>query len=175
MIPKDVKSVLDIGSLGNIFRNNYDVITLDAEGKPNIKQDLNKNQKLDLKNNSFDIVILNQILEHLPTCEEIIKESKRVSKKYIFVGLPNELTWGSRIKFLFGFIDGEGYLPYWHKHRFSIKTIEDFVFEFFGNYEYKRYFGAFTGAGLLPVKIRDFLARKIPTLFAKEVFYLIKK
>jgi ubiquinone/menaquinone biosynthesis C-methylase UbiE len=90
-----------------------------------------------LKSDSFDLVILNQILEHLATVEEIVSESIRVSRKYLLVGLPNELTWGIRLKYLFGKIDQEGYLPYGHKHRFSIKEIEKFIINFFGNYKKK--------------------------------------
>ncbi|MFW5846823.1 MAG: methionine biosynthesis protein MetW [Nanoarchaeota archaeon] len=173
MIPPNVKKVLDIGSRGDIFKD-YEVTTLDIIEHATIRQDLNKNQKMNLKKNSFDLVVLNQILEHLSTCEELIDESKRVSKKYILVGLPNELTWGVRIKYLFGKIDQEGYLPYGHKHRFSIREIEKFIKKFLENYEKKRYYGAFTGANFLPDKLKDFLANFYPNLFAKEVYYLIR-
>ena len=174
MIPEDVETILDIGHRENMFWDNYQVTTLDVVENSDITQDLNKNQVLDLPSDSFDIIVLNQILEHLPTCDELIKEAKRVSKKYILVGLPNELTWGTRIKYLFGKIDQEGYIPYGHKHRFSIKEIYNFINQFFGEYEKKEYFGAFTFAGYLPDKFKHFLATKIPKLFSKEMYFLIK-
>jgi len=173
MIPKNVKTVLDIGSRGDLFEG-YDVKTIDAIEEANITQDLNLNQKLPFKDDSFDIVVMNQILEHLNYVGEIIKESKRVSKKYIFVGLPSELTYGMRIKYLFGKIEQPGYRPYGHKHRFGIKEAEDFINKFFGNYKRKEYFGAFFGCSVLPEKIIDFLTKIRPSLFAKEVWYIIK-
>ena len=174
LIPKDVKTVLDIGSKGDIFKEDYKTTTIDAVEEANIKQDLNVNQKLNFPDNSFDIVILNQILEHLSYVEEIIKEAKRVSKKYIFVGLPNEAVYSLRIRFLFGKIEWPGYKPYGHKHRYGIKEAEEFIKRFFGRYKRRIYFGAFTGARFLPAKIVRTLANLSPTLFAKEIYYLIK-
>jgi predicted SAM-dependent methyltransferase len=175
LIPKDVKTVLDIGSRGEIFNKKYKTTTVDALEDADITQDLNKNQKLPFKDNSFDVVVMNQILEHLPNCEEIIKEAKRVSKKYIFIGLPNELTWGCRIRYLIGLPSWKGYLPFYHKHFFTIDTIRDFMNRFFKKEIVKKdYLGAFTGAGLFSYSIRDFLAKLRPTLFSKEIFYLIK-
>ena len=174
LIPKDVRTVLDIGSAGNIFKDRYETTTLDALEKADVKQDLNKNQKLPFKDNSFDIVVMNQILEHLPSAEEIINEAKRVSKKWVLVGLPNELTYGFRIKFLIGKPDWKGYMPYFHKHFFTIDTIEDFIKRFFGKYVEKVYYFSCSGGGYLPLKIKNFCANNFPTLCAKEVYYLIK-
>lgn len=173
IIPEDVESVLDIGSKGNIFNKNYETTTLDVIKEADIKQDLNKNQRLNIPDNSFDIVVLNQILEHLNYVERIIKEAKRVSSKYIFVGLPNEAVYSLRIKFLLGKIEQPGYKRHGHKHRFGIKEIEKFILDFFGGYKKKTYYGAFTGAAILPEKIIDLLAKSVPSLFAKEVYYLI--
>jgi predicted SAM-dependent methyltransferase len=84
LIPKNVKTVLDIGSHGEIFNKRYKTTRLDALEEADIKQDLNKNQKLPFKDNSFDIVVMNQILEHLATCEELIKETKKEFQKNMF-------------------------------------------------------------------------------------------
>jgi len=176
MIPKDVETVLDIGSRGEIFKRKYQTTTLDAFEDADVKQDLNKNQKIPFEDNSFDIVILNQILEHLTYVEEIIKEAKRVSKKYLFVGLPNELVLSNRLRFLFGKTTGigDGYYPYGHKHFFRINTIEEFISTQFGNYERKDcvFIGNF--AILISEKIKDFLAKNFPKLFSGQINYLIK-
>lgn len=175
MVPKDVKTVLDIGSRNNIFRK-YKTTTLDAIEEADIEQDLNENQELPFEDNSFDLVVANQILEHLPTIEKIIKEMKRVSKKYILVGLPNETVYSLRLKFLLtGDIGKKGYRPYGHKHRFNIKSAEKFIRKYFGREKKKVYYGAFTGASLLPSSIIQFLAKICPNLFAKEVYCLIEK
>lgn len=173
MIPSGVDTVLDIGCEYSMFKNKYRVKTLDFINDGDIKQDLNKNQKLDLKSESFDIVILNQILEHLAYVEELISESKRVSRKYIFVGLPNELSWTDRINFFIGKPSWKGYNPFGHKHFFTAKEADRFVHKFFGNYLCKKYWGAFTGSELLPNRLRNFLANTFPSLFAKNIFYLI--
>jgi len=77
---------LNIGSRGNMLDgSNYKVTSLDVAENADIKQNLNINQKLDLSDDSFDIVIMDQILEHLGTCDEIIKEVKMVTKKYFLV------------------------------------------------------------------------------------------
>ena len=78
MSPGDTKTVLDIGSLGNIFNSHFKTTTIDALEKADIQMDLNHNQKLPFNKDTFDVVVLNQILEHLPQVEEIISESKRV-------------------------------------------------------------------------------------------------
>ena len=174
MVPKDVETVLDIGSRGNIFNVDYKTTTLDTLENADIKQDLNKTKILPFSDNSYDLVVVNQILEHLDTVEEVIDEIKRVSGKYIFLGLPNEMTWGARIKYLFGIIEEGGYCPYGHKHRFTISEIENFKRFFFDKEVKKEYLGAFTGAGFLPYRIRDFLAKRFPTLFCKEIYYLIQ-
>jgi len=83
MVPKDVKTILDIGSQGNLY-STYETTTVDALEKADIKQNLNKNSKLPFKDNSFDLAVMNQILEHLTEVEEIISEAKRVSKKIYF-------------------------------------------------------------------------------------------
>jgi len=176
MIPKDVKTVLDIGSAGEIFAKKYKTTTIDLIEDADIKQDLDKDQKIPFKDNSFDIVVLNQIIEHLTDVEVLVAECKRVSKKYIFVGLPNELTYGMRLKFLFGKPAWGGYYPEGHKHFFIIRTVQEFVEKFFDKKAIikKGYYGVCCG-GVFPYALRDFLAKVFPTLFAREIFYLIKK
>ncbi len=46
--------------------------------------------KLDYKNNSFDLVICSEVLEHLENPQKALKEIIRVSKKYILLSVPNE-------------------------------------------------------------------------------------
>jgi len=173
----DVNTILDIGSGNNMFNKNYETTTIDISRKSDIKQNLNKNQKLPFSNNSFDLVVANQILEHLTNVEKIIKEIKRISKKYIFIGLPNERVIDQRIKFLLGMEKRNGYLPYDHKHRFRIKDIDKFINRFFTNQKLikKENFGSFSFIGIFPYFIRDILANIKPSLFSKEQYYLLKK
>ena len=130
---------------------------------------LDKEQMLHLKNNSFDMVIANQILEHLSNPEELIEEIKRVSKKYIIIGLPNELNWKARIKFLIGKPDWSGYTKHCHRHFFTVEKVEYFIKMFFGQYKEKRYWSASQHEN------KGTLRDNFPTLFCKEIYYLIEK
>lgn len=172
-IPKDVEKVFDIGSRFNMFKN-YDLITLDIEGEPDILQDLNKNQKLPLKDNSVDIVILSQVLEHLADPRELIEEAKRISKKYIFIGLPNELTYSDRYRYFFGINRSGGFNLYGHKHFFTPKESDRFVNQEIGRPIKKGYRFGGTGGYFFPKSLKNLLAKNFPSLFAIELHYLIK-
>jgi len=177
LIPKDVKTILDIGVSKNDFFNKlgYKTITLDLKDA-DINQDLNKNQKLELKDNLVDLIVFSHILEHLTKFDELISEAKRVSKKYILIGLPNEVYIRGRVDFLKGKPHYyEGYCPYGHKHNFTLKSSEKLIIDFFGNYKKKTLFTGIIFAKKIPTK---YLKKKVcdlfPSLFVREVYYLIK-
>ncbi|MEK7573477.1 MAG: class I SAM-dependent methyltransferase [Patescibacteria group bacterium] len=46
--------------------------------------------KLEYKNNSFDLVMATEVLEHLDDPKKGLKELIRVSRKYILLSVPNE-------------------------------------------------------------------------------------
>jgi len=173
MIPEEVQTVFDAGcdkkKLKPFFKKYIGLDLKNAE----INQDLNLTQKIPLKDKSVDIVILSQILEHLADPRELIKESKRISKKYILIGLPSEFTIDNRIRFLFN-IRGLGFELYGHKHSFNPDTAEKFVKQFYGKWEKKEYVFAVKGGRFLPQPFRQFLANIYPNWFAKEIYYLVK-
>lgn len=179
MVPKDVKSVLDIGSgcrdnkvqyLQNSFKK---YIGLDINNA-DINQDLNINQKIDLPNKSIDMIIISNIIEHLINPMPIVSECKRIAKKYILIGLPNEYPLDKRIQILFGNWEDWIYL-YGHKHMFSIESSKRFIQQNFGGYEKKKLCFQCRGGRFIPKKIKNFLVKIFPGLFVGEVFYLIKK
>lgn len=173
LIPSDAKSALDVGCDQRTLEPFFEKYTgLDVKNAE-IIQNLNENQKIPLKNNSVDIVILNQVLEHIADPSELISESKRVSKKYILVGLPSDFTIDNRLRVLFN-ARGLGYDPYGHKHWFNPETAEKFVKQFFGKWEKKDNVFAVKGGRILPQRARQFLADVCPNWFAKEVNYLIR-
>ncbi len=45
---------------------------------------------LPYKDNSFDIVLCNEVLEHLEDPQKALDELKRVTKKYLLLSVPNE-------------------------------------------------------------------------------------
>ena len=61
-------------------------------------------KKLPYISNSFDIVVLKDILEHLLDPVALLLEAKRVVKKkgYLIISLPNHFWWWFRFRILFG-------------------------------------------------------------------------
>jgi len=76
------------------------------------------------KDNTFDLVICNQVLEHLKNYKKTISEAIRVTKKqgYIVFGIPNLAHLINRIYLLFGFqpmcihLDGSHARSFTHKN-----------------------------------------------------------
>lgn len=54
--------------------------------------------------NTFDIVVMLDVLEHLYTPEELLKEAMRVSKRWIIVGVPNFSSIAARLQVLRGVV-----------------------------------------------------------------------
>ena len=88
-----VGNILDVGAdqcylkehLGN--EANYIGIGLSSD-KLDLKIDLEK-EILPYKNNSFDVVLCCDVLEHLDNIHEVFDELCSVSKKYVIISLPN--------------------------------------------------------------------------------------
>ena len=58
--------------------------------------------QLPFPDNSFDIVISLDVLEHLYAPENLIKEAVRVSKRHLIIGVPNFNSLPARLQVLFG-------------------------------------------------------------------------
>jgi ubiquinone/menaquinone biosynthesis C-methylase UbiE len=65
------------------------------KNNPGIKITQESIYELTHKDNSFDIVFLPEVLEHLDYPEDALKQLKRVTKKggYLILGVPNEPLW----------------------------------------------------------------------------------
>lgn len=175
------ESVLDIGCRESMIKSLLKpkkYIGVDLENA-NVNLDLNKINKLPIKDNSFDLVIASQILEHLFNPLLIISEIKRISKKYILIGLPNEYPYDNRIRFLLrkDMDFKKGYQQYSHHYLFDPETIEKFISENFKGYKLlvREYLFGSKGGRFLPKFFRQWLANYSPNLFSKEVYYLLEK
>ena len=113
------RSLLDIGCADGSFammigtRYDYNLFGIDICKKPIIEarkkgvmaitQNIEK-EKLPYKNNTFNIIIMCEVLEHIFDTDFLIKEIYRVLKPngYLFITVPNVASFTSRIKLLFG-------------------------------------------------------------------------
>lgn len=87
------ETLLDIGcqdlSLYKLIKNNYKITLADILPKNELikKEDA---QNLSFKDKSFDIVLCQQVLEHVPNPIKAISELKRVTKKQLIITVPYE-------------------------------------------------------------------------------------
>lgn len=104
--PLNIKTVLDAGcgegftltrlSVNKIGKKlegvdfSEDSILIGKKIHPHITLNIGDIYKLPYKNDSFDLVISTEVLEHLSKPEEAFREILRVSKKYCLLSVPNE-------------------------------------------------------------------------------------
>jgi len=93
---EEANSVLDAGcdrkKLKEFLSDRINYVGIDISGAPDIHFDLDKEGKLPFKDNSFDLVVCADVLEHLENIHFIFDELIRVSNKYILLSLPNPLS-----------------------------------------------------------------------------------
>jgi ubiquinone/menaquinone biosynthesis C-methylase UbiE len=100
---------------------------------PKIKVIQESVYELKHKNDTFDLVFLLEVLEHLDYPDKALKEIKRVTKPegYIVVGVPREPLWRAlnmiRLKYLKDFGNTTGHLNHW-----STRGVTKFVEKHFG-------------------------------------------
>jgi len=82
--------------------------------------------ELPYKDNSFDLVICTEVLEHLEEPTKAFKEMLRVSKKYLIISVPNEpffmLSNFLRGKNLSRFGNDKGHINHW-----SVLTLKKYL------------------------------------------------
>lgn len=74
-------------------------------------------------NNTFDLVIASEVLEHLEAPEKALQEVLRVSQRYVLISVPNEPIWRVsnmlRGKYLSHLGNTPGHIQHWSKSAFS--------------------------------------------------------
>ncbi|MDP5018583.1 class I SAM-dependent methyltransferase [Anabaena sp. UHCC 0187] len=106
---KQVKNVLEIGIFNSLFtdilkRNDYKVTTADIDPHLNPDIILDLTQDFTLPKDTFDVIVLFQVLEHLPYEQsELALEKLAVStKKYLLISIPyNTEHLAIQVKFSF--------------------------------------------------------------------------
>ena len=170
---KEDVAVLDIGCaygyLEELIESNryvgVDVFKYTPCPKTFVMSDLNTGV-LPFRDNAFDIVFCIETLEHLFPIEEMVEEINRVLKDggFAVISLPNELTLDRRFLFLLG--KAPEPTKYGHHWFFTHQTAKKFLHNHF-NVVAERGYYAVTGGRFLPKFLRDFLAQRLPSLFAK--------
>jgi len=100
IIPKDVKTIADVGCGNGIITNKlneqYDIIGIDSSKNAleflNAPSLLASIENIPIKDNSFDLVLCSEVLEHVPQSilEKSVSELKRITSKYLLITVPNE-------------------------------------------------------------------------------------
>lgn len=70
--------------------NSEESVKLAKKVNPDLDIRLGSIYKLDFKDNSFDVVICTEVLEHLDKPDIALEELKRVTKQYLLLSVPNE-------------------------------------------------------------------------------------
>lgn len=86
---KDTKEMLQVYA-SDISEN---VIKKARKAYPYIQFYVNSIYDIKENNNSFDLAIASEVLEHLDEPEKALSEVFRISKKYILISVPNEPIW----------------------------------------------------------------------------------
>jgi SAM-dependent methyltransferase len=100
LIPKDVNSIIDIGCgnglITNKLNSEFEITGVDRSAKALELVTTHKIQascdNIPVENNSFDLVLSSELLEHLDdsTFSNTISEINRISNKYILISVPFE-------------------------------------------------------------------------------------
>lgn len=113
----------------NLTASEYveDLVGLAQKNNPTLTIFQESAYKLKYENSSVDMVFLLEVLEHLDYPEAALEEIKRISIKYLILGVPREPLWCflnmCRFKYLTDFGNTPGHLNHWSK-KSLVKLIE---------------------------------------------------
>ena len=78
--------------------------------------------QLPFADNSFDLVVLSEVLEHLDTPDIALAEIRRVTKQYTIISVPHEPIWRvgnmARLKYWRYFGNTPGHINHWTRRAF---------------------------------------------------------
>ena len=83
--------------------------------------------KLPFADNSFETVVLLDVIEHLYQPEKVLKEAHRVSKRYLVIGVPNFNSLPARLQMLMGKIPEANKHKQGHVYWFSYPIIKNLL------------------------------------------------
>jgi len=104
-----------------------DLVIKAQKNNPNLEIFKESVYELKYEENAVDIVFLLEVLEHLDFPEIALKQLRKVSSRYLILGVPNEPLWRilnfMRFKYMKDFGNTPGHLNHWSK-KSLIKLVE---------------------------------------------------
>lgn len=139
LLPEDAETILEVacgagystqylsGNLkGKIFEAsdvNEELVGMAREKNPQILINVESIYALKRPDNSFDLILALEVLEHLENPEAALRELHRVSNKYVVLSAPNASLWRvlnvARGKYLRDFGNTPGHINHWSEKSFS--------------------------------------------------------
>lgn len=128
------------GNVTNHILSNYDckirgfdigekAISKAKQSFPNIQFENQSIYKTKYQDETYDLVVCCEVLEHLENYVDALKELLRISKKYIIVSVPKEPVWRilnmCRLKYLSKLGNTPGHVNHWNRSEF-IKLISKY-------------------------------------------------
>lgn len=131
-------------------------------------------KRLPFLDNSFDIVISLDVLEHLYNPEGLLKEASRVSKGSIIIGVPNFNSLPARLQVFLGLVPENNRPKKGHIYWFNYSVLEKMVLE--SNFILKElHVNSIMENRFLIGKLFKFLAKIWPSLFALSFVVKLEK
>ncbi len=100
-----------------------DMVLLASRNLSHINFNVESSCDLQRKDNSFDLVTMLEVLEHVEQPDSAIKEAKRVSKKYCIFSVPFEPYWRMlnvlRLKYISDLGNTPGHINHWSRNSFE--------------------------------------------------------
>jgi hypothetical protein len=149
--------------------------TRKKEGQEDYIVDFNKPFTLPFKNKYFDVVLVQNIFEHLFNIFPLVDESNRLAKDKIIITVPNCMSYYNRLSMLTG--NSPVHPKHWelggHHLYFDIYHLIGFVAHFFPKFDIVQINYYCTGKWATAIKP---IMNLNPLLFATEIeFELVRK
>lgn len=183
----DSGTVLDLGSGDGLFLSLLKEKSISGEGLDISEEGVAKtrakglkaspfdfNGKVPFEDNTFDVVVMLDLLEHLYAPERLLKEAVRVSKNSLIISVPNFSSLPARLQTLLGSVPENNHPHKGHIFWFNYFILQKLIGEL-GLYIVEMRTNTFWQNYFLVGALLKFLARIWPSLFALSFVIKLEK
>jgi len=177
------ESILDVGCSDNELKIllGKHVFGIDISGKPDKIIDLEKEKISVFPNNSYEMVVCTEVLEHIDNLYEVLDDIKRVSSRYMLISLPNCPDIWKTIRILLTSRTGKFYgLPLEkpidrHKWFFSWKELDIFFHHYSqkNNLKIKENFLHYNYGNSTKGKVLKIFLKILPIRFFAQSYWIL--